>query len=60
MHHRFAKVHLGNRKQITGRKLQTFPRLSISGKLEAENLFSFKTVYDLDLHFSDIISYANR
>ena len=21
MHHRFAKVHLGNRKQITGKKL---------------------------------------
>ena len=34
--------------------------LSISGKLEAENLFSYKTVQDLDLGFSDIISYANR
>ena len=39
MHHRFAQVHLMNQKQI-----ETFPTLSISGKLEAENLFSYKTV----------------
>ena len=69
MHHHFSKVHLANRKQITGKKAsgkrdfsrgQTFPTLFISEKLEAENLISYKTVSDLDLHFSDIIPYANR
>ena len=34
--------------------------LSISGKLEAENSFSYKTVWDLNLHLTDVISYANH
>ena len=56
MHHRFTKVHLANQKQITGKKLVK-PSLE---NLKPKNLFSYKTVQNLDLHFSDIISYVNR
>ena len=35
-----------------------FPTLYISGKLGDKNLFSSKTVLDLGLHISEIISYT--